>query len=129
MPFCPNCFAEFDFGMEICPHCHRELVADDSDESADDRFLYDDTAGWVTIGILQSESAADKIMETLTANDIPAVIIPLPAGDNLLAGQASGEERFSILVPRDFRVTADTEASKLLGKLWDSARIVDPDDD
>ena len=71
MAFCPNCEAEYREGIEVCPDCNMELVA----ELTPDNKVHDTSEGEpVPLQSFKTSAEADMVREMLEANGIRSFV-------------------------------------------------------
>ncbi len=129
MPFCPKCRFEYNAGITKCPDCDQELVESlpETNEAARE---YDE---WVALARLTSHQYAEMIQDCLRNKDIP-VVIQSGTGHFGITGQMGMSSArpigggYTVMVPVEFVVRADTEGSAILGDDWTKSRLVDIDE-
>jgi len=132
MPYCPSCKYEYKIGIAVCPDCGKKLVdrLPDEDQPNGNETPYKD---WIPIARLTSQQLAEMVLEGLRAKDIPAVI-DSRAGHFGQTGQFGVSSyrpvggAYTLMVPKDFIVDADSEAQLILGEEWEKVRIIDIND-
>lgn len=133
MPFCPKCHQEYNPGIFKCPDCDKWLVPvlpDEADErQSDDPTGYEE---WIPLACLTSPQYAEMIVEGLRAKDIPVVKYSQAGhfgqtGQMGFASSLPGGGGYIILVPCDFVVDADKEATLMLGQEWEKCRLINID--
>lgn len=111
MAFCPACKTDWPDGTANCPVCGKEL-----DGEAVER-------QWVMIGTVDDQLSADFAKETLTAYEIPAVVISGSGflgniGLTLTSFHSGKPALFEISVPLDEAEEATEILHLTLGEKW-----------
>lgn len=129
MPFCPNCRFEYNEGVSRCPDCEEELV-ESLPETEEAVTEYDE---WVALARLTSHQYAEMIQDSLRNKDVP-VVVQSGTGHFGITGQMGMSSArpigggYTVLVPVEFVVQADTEGFAILGDDWEKARLIDIDE-
>lgn len=124
MPFCPNCRYEYNPGVSKCPDCDVELVASLPEEPQGK--VYE---RWIQLARLSSLQYTHMLEQALHEKEIP-IVVQSGAGHFGVTGQMGISARpigggYSIMVPEEFVVAADSVASGMLGEEWEAAKLVD----
>lgn len=111
MAFCPACKTDWPDGTANCPVCGKELDAEAVERQ------------WVMIGTVDDQLSADFAKETLTAYEIPAVVISGSGflgniGLTLTSFHSGKPALFEISVPSDEAEEAAEILRLTLGEKW-----------
>ena len=128
MPFCPKCKYEYKAGTDACADCNTTLVESLAQDDSPDTYK-----DWIPLARLTSSQYAEMVLECLRAKDIPAVIHS-DAGHFGQTGQMGTSSfrpvggAYTLMVPRDHVIKADSEAGTILGDVWEKSRLCDLDE-
>jgi hypothetical protein len=130
MPFCPKCHFEYNPDVAVCPDCNEKLVETlpETDETIRE---YED---WVALVRLTSHEYAAMIQDALRSKKVP-VVVHSETGHFGVTGQLGPSSYrpigggYTVLVPKEFVVQADTEGAAILGEDWVKGRLVDIEED
>ena len=125
MPFCPNCNMEYKDGVTVCADCGGPLADEMPTDKSGDHY-----ENWIHLARLTSHEKVELLAEVWD-NDGIAFVIQSGAGYFGTTGQmgmsafqpAGGS--YSLYVPEEFIVEADTDAQGVMGDEWLNSRLVD----
>ncbi|MBD3333170.1 hypothetical protein GF356_10000 [candidate division GN15 bacterium] len=129
MPFCPQCRFEYNPDKKTCPDCEVALV-ESLPEAEELVTKYDN---WVALARLTSHQYAEMIQDSLRDKDIP-VVVHSGTGHFGVTGQMGPSSfrpiggGYTVHVPTEFVVEADTIGSAMFGDDWKKGRLVDIDE-
>lgn len=111
MAFCPGCKSEWPQETAECPICGKEL-SESPDQSE-----------WVVIGEVDDKLSADFARETLTAYEIPAIVVSRSGffgqvGLTLTGFHSGRQALFEVTVPVGYREEAAEVLDMTLGEKW-----------
>ncbi len=131
MPFCPKCRYEYKPETTVCPDCDESLVNElpEKEEKNVEEGL-SKYENWIQLARLTSQPTVAMLVEILESKNIPAVILS-GAGHFGITGQLGMSSSrpidgaYSLMVPEEYVVDADREASIIIGDDWEKYRLVD----
>lgn len=128
MPFCPRCRYEYNPGIGKCPDCDEYLVdrlPPDEDKVRAD--LDDDDREWIMAARIHYYYQAEMLVQGLRAKDIPVVMYSSSGNVARAGGEIFLPSRgaYAIMIPKEYIVQADREASLMLGEDWERAKLID----
>lgn len=127
MPFCPKCRYEYNPGVGRCPDCDEQLVDYLPAEGSQPAIMqqYDN---WIQLARFTSIQYAQMLLEGLNAKEIPCVLLSAMGyhgsmgfiGEDFVRPMSAG---ISIMIPEEYVLDADREASLMLGDIWEKSKL------
>ena len=134
MPFCPRCRYEYNPGISKCPDCDEYLVdrlpLDEDEGENEDEVRVDPNdvdQEWIMVARIHYYYQAEMLVQGLRAKDIPVVMYSSSGNVARAGGEIFLPSRgaYAIMIPSEYIVQADKEASLMLGEDWERAKLID----
>ncbi len=132
MKYCPKCRYEYEAEVTTCPDCKVALVLElpKEDDPLEGEDKYKD---WVAMARLTSSQMAEMVLDSLRQKDIPAVLNS-GAGYFGVTGQMGLSSfrpvggAYTLMVPNEHTADAIEEVKIILGDDWESAKLIEIED-